>query len=405
MVQNIKYFCCGLIFKHIKICFVLCTLYSMFLAPVAEAATPQFKYYRSIDDTNEPVWDEFVPVAEAVDFEDSFSVGEMSPGEWGWWNADSNPAYERKIRDAFWNPDVDYDTFEFFTTRERLDNKNLILTDMRSCPFDDSVKCKEWLATPRRIEFLPDAKGYVPVVYEKTLTELEIEELLKNKDARKKKLSQYKPAELSKNVWAGDLELQDCPFETLKECRIWQVKPAVPETVSNRLSTIGTRYMDELITLARAGNPITSDMPAAGPLVNRYRALKSSAKACCTSGLIWELQKAGAPQELVYKFMVDDANFYQFGERCLMITDEELDQFYANTMTAEVVADVRNGCLCRQREYFAALLHPFEKLAEASPSFADNSFSWRYVDGLRRIVTVSINREVNAVLRQLENCP
>ena len=371
----------------------------------ADASDPSFRYYRSIDEKAVPVWDEYVPVSDKTDYADQFNVGELSSGEWGWWSADTNPAYGRFARDTFWNPDVDYDTFEFYTLREKLDQKNLILTDQRSCADGDTVKCKEWLASPHAIEYLPKGKGYVPVVYEKTLTELEMEELLKNKAAKKEKLAKYKPAELDKSAWADDLEFQDCPFETLRECRIWQRKPAVPETLANRTPSISPIRINELITLARAGNPIRTNMPAAAPLVARYKALMAASRACCTSGLIYNLQNAGASRGLIYKFMVDDANFYQFGERCLMITDDELDRYYPNTSTAEVVADVRNGCLCRQKEYFETLLAPFTQMAEASPGFASNPFTWRYIDGLKRTVTVSINRDVDAVQKQLDNCP
>ena len=376
----------------------------LFLSP-AFAAEPSFRYYRSIDEEHVPVWDEYVPVSNKTDYDDRFNKGELSSGEWGWWSADSNPAYEKFVRDTFWNPDVDYDTFEFYTMREKLDQKNLILTDVRSCEDKDSVKCKAWLSSPHTIGSLPKGKGYVPIVYEKTLTEMEMEQLLKNKDAKKEKLERYKPEELDKSVWADNLEFQDCPFDTLRECRIWQRKPAVPATVANRTPAISAIKINELITLARAGNPIRADMPAAAPLVARYRALMSASRACCTSGLIYNLEKAGASKGLVYKFMVDDANFYQFGERCLMITDGELDQYYANTATAEVVADVRNGCLCRKKEYFETLLAPFTQMAEASPGFAENPFTWKYIDGLKRTVTVSINRDVDAVMRQLDNCP
>ncbi|MDR1826116.1 MAG: hypothetical protein LBQ49_00305 [Rickettsiales bacterium] len=381
-------------------------LHSSFLiAPLCGAEGPEFKYYRSIDEESVPVWDEYVPIIEKTDFKDKFNMGELSDGEWGWWYADSNPAYERFVRDAFWNPDVDYETFEYYTTREKLDKKNLILADTRSCPTKDTAECKEWLSRPRKIESLPEGKGYVPVVYKKTLTELEIEELLKNKDLKKEKLKRYRPGGPGRKVWAHDAELQDCPFDVLSECRIWQRKPVVSETVSNRTPSIAASRVDELITLARAGNTLTTDMPAAAPLVGRYKALSAASRACCTSGIVYNLEKSGASRGLVYKFLVDDANFYQFGERCLMITDDELDKYYANTSTAEVVADVRNGCLCRRREYFETLLAPFSQMAEASPGFAENPFNWKYTDGLRRTVTVSINRDVNVVLKQLENCP
>jgi hypothetical protein len=130
-----------------------------------------------------------------------------------------------------------------------------------------------------------------------------------------------------------------------------------------------------------------------------------SANACCTDGLVYSLKNAGASEGLIYKFMADDANFYGFGSRCLMMTDEELDTKYPNTATAAVAADVRNGCLCRGRQWFAAMLAPFQQAYAAAPEFADQKFYYTYTDGLQRQTTVSINNDVQNVLKQLELCP
>jgi hypothetical protein len=361
--------------------------------------------YRSIDQENVPVWDEFVPVNDAANYEDQYDNGaQQNLGEWNWWNVSDATPQQQFIRDTFWNPDVDYNTFEPLTTRETLDNRNLILTDKRSCDIPDSVECKKWLATPHAIEKLPAGKDFVPVVHEQTDIEKEVEALLKQKTENMQSRENWKPTPV-KNIWADNLEFQDCPFETIAECQIWKTKPTISETVSNRTPNISTLKVESIIALARAGNKITSDIEDAKGLVNRYRALMAASRACCTSGIVYHLQNAGASNGLVYKFLVDDANFYQFGERCLMITDNELDTSYSNTKTAEVVADVRNSCLCRRREYFESLLNPFLQVASASPEFASSSFDWQYTDGLKRKVTVSINKDVNAVLNQLENCP
>ena len=133
--------------------------------------------------------------------------------------------------------------------------------------------------------------------------------------------------------------------------------------------------------------------------------LMRSAQACCTDGLAYTLRDAGASDGLIYKFMADDANFYGLGSRCLMMTDQELDSKYPNTATAVVAADVRNGCLCRGRQWFQAMLAPFKQAYELSPEFAASKFSYTYKDGLQREITVSINEDVQNVLKQLEACP
>ena len=131
----------------------------------------------------------------------------------------------------------------------------------------------------------------------------------------------------------------------------------------------------------------------------------ASANACCTDGLAYSLRRAGASDGLVYKFMVDDANFYGLGARCLMMTDAELDTKYPNTATAAVAADVRNGCLCRGRQWFTAMLAPFQAAYAAAPEFRDAKFNYTYTDGLQRETTVSINTDVQNVLNQLTLCP
>ncbi|MDR1071254.1 MAG: hypothetical protein LBL21_01265 [Rickettsiales bacterium] len=359
--------------------------------------------YRSIDEEYVPKWDEFVPGAEKTNYDDKYDMGEYSPGEWNWWNL-ADERNDDYAPEKFWNEEIDYDTFERYSPRENLDNKGMILTDTRSCPDGDTVNCKDWLAAPHRIEALPTEVGYIPKAREKTESEKEVEKLLKNKTEKKERMDKWSAGK-DKDMWGSSDEFRGCPLETEAECIIWKTKPTVPETLSNRTPAISSAALDGLIVLSRAGNAITSDMRDAVLLVNRYRALMASSRACCTSGLVYNLREAGASKGLIYKFMVDDANFYQFGERCLTITDDELDENYADTSTAEVVADIRNTCLCKKKEYFETLLAPFTTLAEASPAFASSTFGWQYTDGLKRKVAVSINRDVNVVLKQLENCP
>ncbi len=196
-----------------------------------------------------------------------------------------------------------------------------------------------------------------------------------------------------------------CPFETEFECDIWRRKPMVRETVSPRSPKLRAVKMDAFIDAACMNPDINASAPVAAPLLERYQMLMKSSNACCTDGMAYQLKSAGASRGLVYKFLADDANFYQFGSRCLMMTDAEFDIKYPNTATVAVVADVRNGCLCRGRQWFTAMLAPFVDAYAASPEFADARFDYTYVDGLGRETTVSINNDVQNVLKQLEMCP
>ncbi|MDR0741476.1 MAG: hypothetical protein LBF28_01760 [Rickettsiales bacterium] len=196
-----------------------------------------------------------------------------------------------------------------------------------------------------------------------------------------------------------------CPFETDAECAIWRRKPMVRETVSPRSPKIRAEKMNDFICAARSDNRIAANAAAAAPLLERYKMLMQSARACCTDGMAYQLNQAGATEGLVYKFLADDANFYGLGSRCLMMTDEDFDNKYPNTATAAVAADVRNGCLCRGRQWFMAMLAPFEDAYKAVPEFAKEKFNYTYIDGLQREVTVSVNNDVKNVLSQMALCP
>ena len=196
-----------------------------------------------------------------------------------------------------------------------------------------------------------------------------------------------------------------CPFEKPHECEIWRRKPMVRETVAPRSKKIRATNVDAFIIQAKCNPTITANEPVAAPLLDRYKMLMKSAQACCTDGMVYALKNAGATDGLIYKFMSDDANFYNLGARCLMTTDAEFDTKYPNTATAAVAADVRNGCLCRGRQWFAAMLAPFEEAWRAAPQFAESKFNYTYTDGLQRQITVSVNNDVKNVLNQLAQCP
>jgi hypothetical protein len=196
-----------------------------------------------------------------------------------------------------------------------------------------------------------------------------------------------------------------CPFDTDTECEIWRKKPIVRETVSPRSPKIRDEKLYSFIASAACNSDITASHPDAKPLLERYKMLMASAQACCTDGMAYSLQQAGAGNDLIYKFLSDDANFYGFGSRCLMMTDHDLDTQYPNTATAVVAADVRNGCLCRGRQWFKAMLAPFEQAYRALPEFKNADFYYTYKDGLQREVTVSVNNDVQNVLKQLDQCP
>ncbi len=113
--------------------------------------------------------------------------------------------------------------------------------------------------------------------------------------------------------------------------------------------------------------------------------------------MVNKLHDAGASRGLIYKFLVDDANFYGFSDRCLMTSNEELRERYPATATAAAVAGVRDICLCQRRDYFDALLAPFD-------NFSDAEFIYSFKDGLDRDVNVSITNDVQTVKHLISQC-
>ncbi|MCL1891833.1 MAG: hypothetical protein FWF97_00855 [Alphaproteobacteria bacterium] len=189
-----------------------------------------------------------------------------------------------------------------------------------------------------------------------------------------------------------------CPFFTNAECRIWTRKPLVREGLQLPSRSIGEERTAALQRAIDSGEEIDMDAEYMRPLVKRYRTLMRASRACCTSGMVNRLRNAGASRGLIYKFMVDDANFYGFNDRCLVTGDAELQAKYRRTMTANAVSDVRDVCLCHRREWFDALLAPFD-------DFSDAQFIYTFQDGLKREVTVSITDDVRMVQDLLSQCP
>lgn len=201
------------------------------------------------------------------------------------------------------------------------------------------------------------------------------------------------------------IKTEYCPFDTEIECEIWRTKPTVREVVAPRSKQIQSGYMDDFLAVFSSCGEIDGNHPAAAPFLGRYKMLMQSARACCTEGINYSLRASGASDGLIYKYMVDDANFYNMYDRCLMTNDANIIETYQDGKTAKMTMNVRNECLCRGRAWFTAMLSPFIEAWRLSPDFAASKFYWTYKDGVGRPVDVSINDDVETVLNLLKQCP
>lgn len=200
-------------------------------------------------------------------------------------------------------------------------------------------------------------------------------------------------------------EYSDCPFKTQSECAIWLRKPIVSETVAPRSKKLRDSVMCDIETEIENNPNISANEKSMAPLMNRYKVLMRASQSCCTGGLMYRLQKAGATKKLVYKFLSDDANFSGFGSRCLVMTDDQIENTEKYQATSATVSDVRNNCICKSKTNLKALLAPFEQLYKEYPQFANAPFEYKHYDGVGRYVTDSVNADVQSVLNQLEMCP
>ena len=78
---------------------------------------------------------------------------------------------------------------------------------------------------------------------------------------------------------------------------------------------------------------------------------------------------------------------------------------YSNGVTGQMLADVRNACLCKNHKWFDTLLQPFNDIYDRAPEFQRTSFTYKYIDGMQREITVSVNDDVQKTIGMLSACP
>ena len=210
---------------------------------------------------------------------------------------------------------------------------------------------------------------------------------------------------MAENTKILEMEYDGCPFETIEECKIWRKKPTFSESVAPRSKKIRKESLYKFLDAAKCNINITGNHKYARPLIDRYHALMRASQKCCTEGLIHSIRENGESDEMIYKFLFDDANFHGFGERCVMMSDADLDTEYPEMVTPEMLTYVRDECLCRNREWFIGILSPFVQAYKAMPEFKYAEFKYVYTDDLGRTYETSINNEVQDILNRLELCP
>ena len=334
---------------------------------------------RSIDYWGTPIWDEHMHHAERADFRDIDRSGAGS-SDWDFWSRGN----------VYYGPQPD-PTAKYYDDFGNLD------FELGFQPLKPGHQ-SSWA---REIIYLPERRVNIPILTDRdTETEHAIQELLAISDHDGERTGR-------EEIWVGEAPWSPtnwCPFETEKECEIWASKPHVIETVAPRPRKIKHDNIYPLASLMNAGYEITTEAPDFAPLLRRYHSMMASSRACCTDGMVHRLRRDGASDGLIYKFVVDDANFDRFGERCLVTTDEYFAEHHPDSEAAKMAAQTRDVCICKGREWFDALLAPFNQLYESAPDFEHQPLLYTYKDGLGRETTVSINQDVQAVKRIMASC-
>lgn len=197
----------------------------------------------------------------------------------------------------------------------------------------------------------------------------------------------------------------DCPFKTAAECAVWYKKPVHKTNLFPRAPHLNNVSTDEILYAIYSNYDVTANDPAMAALLERYKILMRASKACCTEGIIHKMRLNKTKDSKVYQFLKDDANYFAVTERCMVMNNDEFESSYSNGVTGEMAIDVRNACLCKNRQWFNTLLEPFYDIYNRAPMFKERPFAYTYTDSMQREITVYINDEVHNTMGLLNACP
>ena len=147
----------------------------------------------------------------------------------------------------------------------------------------------------------------------------------------------------------------NCPFETAQECSVWYTKPVHNTSLEPRAPHINSVLVDDMLYAIYANYDVSANHPMMAPLLERYKMLMRASKSCCTFGIMYKMQQNELSDMDIYNFMKDDANYFAVLQRCMIMPDEDISRTYSNGVTGQMVADVRNSCLCKNKDWFVSL--------------------------------------------------
>ena len=253
-------------------------------------------------------------------------------------------------------------------------------------------------------ECVGDECDFQPVIIDETIEPMDFTEI----EEPLVPISEPVFAEYEACVYESEPECvydYNCPFKTAEECAVWYKKPIFKTNLHPRAPHFSDVRVDDMLYAIYANYDVTANEAAMSPLLERYKILMRASHACCSEGIMYKMRQNGASEKAIYEFLKDDANYYAVASRCMVMNDDEFASSYSNGVTKKMAIEVRNACLCKNRQWFETLLQPFFDVYYRAPMFEERPFIYSYIDDMQRPVTVYINDEVHTTMGFLGACP
>ena len=181
-------------------------------------------------------------------------------------------------------------------------------------------------------------------------------------------------------------------------------KPPFP--VSPITTKIKEIYIEDIVDrINKAGDDLNLIKDELLVIRKKYIEILSMSKYCCSYGLTTKFEHIGVDNDYVFKFMVDDKRLYELQNICMIINDNDIANLLGSVELSVIVRDVRDSCVCKNRETLARQMELFKAIIGKTDLFKKHNIIFRYKNELGETVKNSIGRDMINLLNTLEQCP
>ncbi len=178
-----------------------------------------------------------------------------------------------------------------------------------------------------------------------------------------------------------------------------------PFTVSPIGSKIKEVYIDTVVERINSAKDLSDIKDELLMIRKKYIDILSISKHCCSYGLMTKFENIGVDNDYIFKFMIDDKRLYELQNICMIINNNDIANLLGSVELSVVVRDVRDSCVCKNREVLARHLELFKAIVGKTDLFKKHNILFRYKNELGEIVKNSIGRDMINLLNTLEQCP